>query len=266
MSVQFDPPRGLNQAHLGAFWTRQKGRFPQVRALQPISPATELFGAQGPWSPPSLQFSLTNEPDCRLQLFSADDQWLCQIQVNRLVINWRKRTDDYPRFGAAWRRFRDIWRDWGAFLEDSGLPPAKPHLWDVTYVNRIPQGNLWQDAADWPKVFPGLWGTAFTTVPGADFRGFHGQWVWESPDPPARLYIEPRPGRSDLHAQQLLLLNLTARGPITSPTDDAEANRPMAIDRIASGMEYGHRLIVSAFDTIASPIAKTEWGRHADHD
>src|SRR5690606_26028906 len=134
------------------------------------------------------------EPECRLQMVSEDDQWLCQVQRDRLVVNWRKRTDSYPRFGATWQRMQQAWRDWLEFLKAESLPFPTPRLWEITYVNRIPQGPLWKTPEDWATVFPGLWGS-FSPVEGSRLRGFQGQWVWESDDPCARLYVEAKPGR-----------------------------------------------------------------------
>jgi hypothetical protein len=88
MSVQFDPPYGLTQAHLGAFWQSRRTDFPRVRTIQPIAATNEEFGGPGQWLPASWQFALTNEPECRLQMTSADDQWMWQLQRNRLVVNW----------------------------------------------------------------------------------------------------------------------------------------------------------------------------------
>jgi uncharacterized protein (TIGR04255 family) len=266
MSVQFDPPKGLNQAHLGAFWVTQKASLPHVRAIQPISATNEAFGDQGQWLPPSLQLALTNEPDCRLQMTSPDDEWMCQVQRNRLVINWRKRKAQYPRFGATWERFKSVWRDWQAFLVDSGFGPIKPQLWELTYVNRIPKEGLWNSPLDWPGIFPGLWGGAFASVDGAELRGFYGQWVWESTDPVARLYVEPKPGRSiDKPPQDVLLLSLTARGLVDLEGAEA-AGGPEVIDAVESGMESGHSLIVLTFDKLASKEAKKVWDRDADTD
>ena len=109
MSLQFDPPKGVNQAHLGAFWATQRNLLPIVRAVQPIVSPNEDFGnRRGQWLPPSLQLALTNEPDCRLQMISSDEQWMCQVQRDRLVINWRKRSEQYPRFSSTWSRFRKL--------------------------------------------------------------------------------------------------------------------------------------------------------------
>ena len=91
MSVQFDPPSALTVAHLGQFWATQKNIFPNVKAIQPIISTSEDFGNEGQWLPPSLRLAFSDEPQCRLQMTSADDQWMCQIQPDRLVVNWRKR-------------------------------------------------------------------------------------------------------------------------------------------------------------------------------
>lgn len=261
MSVQFDPPRELNQAHLGAFWATQRDQLPIVRTTQPIATTNEVFGNQGQWLPPSLQFALTNEPECRLQMTSVDDQWMCQVQRNRVVVNWRKRNAEYPRFGATWLRFSAIWRDWQQFLEVSKLPAPKSRLWELTYVNRIPQNGLWEKQADWPNVLPGLWGGGFASFRDATLRGFHGQWVWETIDPPARLYVEPKPG-----PENVLILSLTARGPIAAPQPDAPLDAAASLLQFECGMTCGHDLIVAAFDSISSSEAKKVWKRHADTD
>jgi len=259
ISVQFDPPKGINLAYLGAFWYKHQSSMPGVKTTQPIPMANESFGTELPWIPPSLQLALTNEPDCRLQMTCPDDQWMWQVQRNRFVVNWRKRSDDYPRFKETWNQFEETWIKWLNFLEEVKLPLPVPHLWELTYVNRIPRGGLWQNTQDWPTIFPGLWGGEIASLPGTDLRGCHGQWVWESTQPPARLYIEPRPGRSnDAANQEVLLLNLTARGacePNSDPTNPS-------LNKVQAEMEFGHQWIVAAFDKIASGTAKQEWKRN----
>jgi uncharacterized protein (TIGR04255 family) len=266
MAVQFEPPKGLGQAHLGAFWASRKQEFPHVRAVQPISTANESFGGERQWLPPSLQLALTNEPDSRLQMTSADDQWMLQVQRNRLVINWRKRSNEYPRFETAWDSFKNSWKDWVTFISDLNLTPLIPQLWELTYVNRVPRGPLWNEPADWPNVFPGLWGEKLAVVDDAQLCGFHGQWVWEHSSLPARLYVEPRPVRlPGPPSQEVLSLSFTARG-IVSPEakDDAVGTNCSEIERIEAGIRCGHNFIVSTFDKIASAAAKNAWKRH-DH-
>lgn len=267
MSLQFEPPEGLNQAHLGAFWATQRTSLPIVRAVQPIATTIEVFGNQGQWLPPSLQLALTNEPNCRLQMISSDEQWMCQVQRDRLVINWRKRSEQYPRFSSTWGRFQDTWRLWQSFLADLNFPPLTPRLWELTYVNRISKRDLWESPSDWPRLFPGLWGGELVTVDGSGLRGLQGQWVWESTDPVARLYVEQKPARStDKPPEDVLLLSLTARGPVVPLDAGVHACDVATSELIESGMNCGHSLIVTRFDRIASNDAKRVWGRHADLD
>ncbi len=264
MSVQFEPPRGLNLAHLGAFWAGQRSTFPVVRSAEPIPSTNEVFGDHVQWLPPALLLALTNAPDCRLQMASSDDQWMCQVQRDRLVVNWRKRNEQYPRFSATWSRFIDAWSDWRKFVSELNLAPPIPRQWELTYVNRIPKDDLWDAPSDWPKIFPGIWGGNFANIEGASLKGLQGQWVWESSNPVARLYVEPKPGRThDNPSQPVLLLNLTARGLIDINESKDRTNDAGEIEAIKSGMSCGHGLIVSTFDKLASADAKKTWGRHA---
>ncbi len=262
MSVQFDPPNGLNLAHLGAFWLEHKTLLPRVQAVQPISAKGESFGGKGQWLPPSLQFAITNEPDCRLQMTSDDEQWMYQIQRDRMVVNWRKRGEQYPRYNQTWGRFLEAWNVWIHLLRKLALDPPRPRLWELSYVNRIPKADLWNTPNDWPRIFPGLWGGSFCDMTGVELRGLRGQWVWESSRPPARLYLEPSPGRSnDQPPQDVLLLSLTARGPIELTATEGTAIVRTEFDMIEAGMGCGHAFIVTAFDSISSEAAKTKWGR-----
>lgn len=273
MSVQFEPPQGLTQAHLGGYWMSQRDAFPVVHSAQGIPASAEEFGGRRSWLPPALRLALTEEPDARVQMASADSQWMQQVQANRLVVNWRQPPSKtleaaaYPRFSGTWGRFADAWKSWSEFLIRLAITPPKPTLWELVYVNRIARGTLWQSPADWPSVFPGLWGQGFAEVPGAILGGVHGQWVWETDEPPARLFIEPKPGRGPAPGhQEYLFVSLTARGKV-----GLLQNTPVPDDHgggaIEGGIRHGHGLIVTAFDRIASPAAKKEWKRHDDsHD
>lgn len=262
MSVQFDPPKGMNLGHLGAFWATQKGLLPSVRTAPPIVATREDFGGQTQWRPPSLRLALSSTPDCRLQMTSADDQWVGQVQRDRLVVNWRKRTGQYPRFTATWIRFQQTWQSWQDFLSEFGFASPTPRLWELTYVNRIPSDTLWESPNDWPNVFPGLWGSDFAASNGIGLRGFQGQWVWASTNPVARLYVDMKPGQSgDELPQDTLILTLTARGPVGVPENAAATHDSSAANSIEDGMNWGHDLIVSTFDRISSELAKNTWGR-----
>ena len=192
---------------------------------------------------------------------SEDEQWMVQAQLDRLVVNWRKKQDAYPRFDATLRRFRSAWDALHEFLNGTGIEAPIPRLWEVTYVNRIPKGDLWESPADWPRVFPGLWSSSFASAPGLSLRGLRGQWVWDSEPERARLYVEPTPARSsESPPKELLIVTLTARGPLQVDAESPENGRDVVIE---NGMNLGHDMIVLTFDAIASDLAKEHWKRHA---
>ena len=271
ISVQFETPRGFTQAHLGAYWESQREEFPTVHSTQGLPAINESFAGGRSWLPPSLRLALAEEPDTRVQMTSADKQWVQQVQADRLAVNWRKCDDTatpYPRFTKTLKRFWQCWHDLDRFLERVNLTPATPVVWEVVYVNRIPAGSLWRTAADWPGVFPGLWGKPFASIEGASLAGLQGQWVWETASPTARLYVEPKPGRGpgpDFH--DLLFVTFTARGPLALPAGAAAGDNSREA-AICGAVDLGHRLIVSAFDSLNSAKAKIAWGRNDEslHD
>lgn len=261
LSVQFDPPLGFNVGHFGAFWASQKGRFATVATSPPISTPPEKFGGESQWLPVAYGLGLTNDPQCRLQMTSGDGEWMGQIQADRLVLNWRKKAAAYPRFGEANRRFLDLWRALQDFFINERLVSPTPRLWEVTYVNRIPKGELWNSPQDWQAVFPGLWGGVSKAADGLVFRGFQGRWVWDAPRENGRLYVDAYPASSaDDPKTELLMVSLTARGPIKPSGQRPGITEVLQV--IQAGMDLGHDLIVSTFDTIGSNRAKKHWGRH----
>lgn len=265
ISVQFETPRGFTQAHLGAYWESQREAFPTVHSTQGLPAINESFAGGRSWLPPSLRLALAEEPDTRVQMTSADKQWVQQVQADRLVVNWRKRDDaatPYPRFTRTLERFLKCWGDLHHFFKRVNLAAAKPVVWEVVYVNRIPAGPLWRSAGDWPSIFPGLWGKPFASIEGAALAGLQGQWVWETTSPAARLYVEPKPGRGPgPDSQDLLFVTFTARGPLTLSAG-AEIGDTSAEAAIWNAADSGHRLIVSAFDSLNSSEAKQAWGRN----
>jgi uncharacterized protein (TIGR04255 family) len=257
MSVQFEPPSGLTMAHLGAYWWLNRESYPVVVDAKPISASKESFRNQEPWFPPSLRFAITDQINFRLQMKSSDEQWVCQIQQDRFVVNWRKQEDRYPRFREAWERFQRDWTSWNKFLTELYSPASEtiPYMWELAYVNRIPKGTLWKSPADWDKIFPSLCVSPSDSNKVGSLQGVRGQWIWDSSDPTVRLNVELVPRRfRGSPDEDSLMLNLTARGPI----DVASCGKLTAIQ---SGMDCGHSMIVSMFDSLASPTAKQKWNR-----
>lgn len=144
------------------------------------------------------------------------------------------------------------------------MPAATPAVWEVVSFNKIPSGEIWKTAADWPSVFPGLWAGPLAAIEGATIAGLQGQWVRETADPTARFYVEPKPARGPAPGfQDLLSATLTARGRLALPTKGAAGETGSVAD-IELGRRWGHDLIVGAFDSLASSEAKKAWERGDD--
>lgn len=264
MAARFNAGGAVNAGHLGAFWSQVRDRFPTVHAAQPIASRAAAFDTEAQWTPPAIRFAVTDQPDCRLQMTAPDDEtWMWQVQSDRLVVNWRKRSSQYPRYSEALREFGRAWRQWARFLAETG-EAVEPVAWELTYVNEIPAGpdELWETVEQWPEMLPGLLGVPRRGAGGLTLAGLHGQWVWQHADPPAELIVSPAPAtREQRHA---LILKLAARGPIDQENQPAEPMDPIdeSYRSLEAGLNVGHRLIVSTFDAMVSDAAKQHWGRH----
>jgi len=268
MAGQFNARHTINPGHLGAFWSRVRDEFPSVHTTQPIATRREVFQTGAQWTPPAIRLAVTNRPDCRLQMTSADDQtWMWQVQSDRLVVNWRKRSSEYPRYSVALDEFERAWGRWARFVDEIGNETGEgiePVGWELTYVNEIPSGpnELWQSPDQWPGILPGLFAGPSGDVDGLTLAGLHGEWVWKHADPPAELIVSPAPTMRE--QRHMLVLKLTARGPVGQDDRPAEPmNAAGAGGRpLAAGLNVGHRLIVNMFHALVSDAAKQHWGVH----
>ena len=258
LGVQFEPVAGFTNAHLGAYWKwllahaqapldTEWSRLTDAPALEP---AFERFEEHQSWLAPDFKMRVMTYPPARLQVRNASNDAMIQIQNSRLLYNWiGKPGQDYarydhnvrPMFDSAYTLFRD-------FLDDEGLEAPTENQWEVTYVNHIPQGTVWQVPADWPRLFVGLPGP---WAPSTDVRLEHvgGSWRFEISPKRGRLHIDlKRIVLQGEEPKEALRLTLTARGPI------GESGTPLP-----EGLDLGRRTIVRTFEDITSAEAHRAW-------
>jgi|ERR1700730_1115159 uncharacterized protein (TIGR04255 family) len=84
LGVQFSAV--LNPVHLGLYYQRVKTRFPKIQMQSPVLPVFETFGTGGL---PGPQFAFTHGMQPRMWFLSDDDNFLIQLQSDRLLVNWR---------------------------------------------------------------------------------------------------------------------------------------------------------------------------------
>jgi hypothetical protein len=136
------------------------------------------------------------------------------------------------------------------FLRDCGLDAPIYSQWEMTYFNAIPRGELWNSPADWASVFPGLFGRFDHRDIGLVCESSSGALKFEIPPKRGRVYVSGQHARME-GGQEILQLNLTARGPVITGEEE------WSLD---AGMTSGHAALVRTFHGIASASARSHWG------
>jgi uncharacterized protein (TIGR04255 family) len=163
LGVHFHPIQGLTAAHFGIFWkTVLRPDWTRAVEAPPIVEQTERFSDMPSWlniSPGSvIAVPLSAHSSSRLQISNSTGDRMVQLQSNRFHYNWKRTEGPYPSYFAVREEFSQQFRHFRQFVEEQGLGQVKPFQWEVTYVDYIPPGVLWQSPEDWHKVIPGLLG------------------------------------------------------------------------------------------------------------
>jgi uncharacterized protein (TIGR04255 family) len=254
IGVQFDQIPNLTSAHLGWYWREVLGKS-WVRALEtvPLQDQFENFGEQTRRLPfPGLTAKmLSSLPSPRIQFMTEADDRVIQIQNTKFLYNWRKREAVYPRFKDLYPEFIGELDRFREFLKSASLGDATFNQWEITYVNHIEKGEIWNTPEDWHKILPRLF-PAPRKSSGIRLERESGEISFEVTPERGRLHIQIVSGKSLESGDEILELNLTARGPIV------RNNPTLGLD---SGIELGHRVLVEAFAGMASETALKAWGK-----
>jgi uncharacterized protein (TIGR04255 family) len=253
LGVQFDRLPGLKNAHLGAFWKAlHRIEWPVVEDAPPLSPQFERFDPTSAWAR-AIQLQLTQDPACRLQIKNTDGDRMIQVQNGRLHFNWLgKGGEAYPRYEKVQSEFAPLLKRFEQFLSDESLGEFRPNQWEITYVNDIPQGTVWNTPADW-RFFKPL--AAVPTIEGvAEGESFGGQWHFVIPPQRGRLHID----WEHLKSRQVgnncvpgfIRVTFTARGPVG----------PNGVSTVLEGLDMGRATIVRSFQKLMSDDANRFWG------
>ena len=205
IGVHFSPIPGFTSAHFGWFWKCYLDEsWINAREAMRLPDQAEKFGEQLSWVLPNvLQFMDASETN-RIQFTDAERGQMIQLQNNRFHYNWQKRSLPYPSFETNYEAFSRFFELFHRFLCEAGLSPTPNHSWEITYVDHIPKGTLWDNPSDWPAIFPGLFGSLKCPSGGIEFEGLGGEWRFE---------IAPQRGRLRLSVQLAKAEGAGQRGP-----------------------------------------------------
>jgi uncharacterized protein (TIGR04255 family) len=254
LGVQFVRLDGFTNAHLGAFWASlDRSEWPETSNAPSLEPQFERF-EETAWASFGSRFTLTNDPSSRLQIRNADRNRMIQVQSNRLHFNWLgKDGDPYPSYEVVKDGFDRTYQMFAEFANKEGFGEIRPNQWEITYVNHILRGTVWQTPADWSRFF-----CLLGDVPGGSdvvAEGFAGRWRFVIPEKKGRLHVEWQQGAKDVEdgdKQQMVRLTFTARGPVSD--DEREQVT------FSTGLDLGREAIVRSFKRFMSDEANRRWG------
>ncbi len=253
ISAQFAPLDNLNVAHIGIFWHEMLSILPEwgdasLVEAQRIEDVIEEL-SEGP-SFQTLGVTVKETPpDMRLQIKRSDEERMMQIQNTRFVYNWRRRTaGEYPSFAATFSEFSKYYSMFGQHLSKRKLGELQPNQWEVTYVNHIPKGTLWDKVDDWATILPGLFTPTGHGSGEVAFETMSGGWKYRLDKDRGRLHVVLQHALTQ-EKDEILSLRFIARGPV----DVTQGCK------LESGVEIGHQAIIQTFDSIVSDEARQFW-------
>jgi uncharacterized protein (TIGR04255 family) len=212
IGAQFEPI-SLPAVGIGLFWNRLRDRYPTPSDRPPIGQRFERFDADQAGAPELSIEALAAPPLPRLFMEDESGNWVLQLQQDRLLHNWRKKTDDdvYPRYEVVYNRFLEAWQDWLGFLPDIGQEAPRVNQLELTYVNHVPQGEGWEDVGDVGNVFPSIgWHPTGEFLPAPEGLNWRAQF--RMPDDAGRLHVAVQQAVRRADRRLVLLCELTARG------------------------------------------------------
>ncbi len=247
LGAQFDELAGFLSVHLGLFWERVRSEYPEAEDRPPLPSAFEGTPSQQP----GLEL-LELPPLRRSFLIHSEKNYLLQVQPTRFLHNWRKlrSTDAYPRFAAAEERFTKNWETFRQFIADNRLGPLKVNQYELTYINHIPSDGTkfplavseYSHIFNWPRQRS----DPFLPNPvslGMDLR-------FPLPEDRGALRVNVKHGKRRTDEHEVLVLDLTARGPARNDAADMK-----------SWFALAHEWIVRGFTDLTTPRAHAQWER-----
>ncbi len=80
---------------------------------------------------------------------------MVQNQNGRLHFNWLGEVGGpYPHYETVRSQFGRVLDQFIGFIAQEQAGDFRPNQWEVTYLNHIPQGTVWNNPIDWSFFRP----------------------------------------------------------------------------------------------------------------
>jgi uncharacterized protein (TIGR04255 family) len=257
LSVQFEPVKALRTPQLGLLWQEFIARFPLIEEHPPLEPVIERFGGLPRAGRGTVQFQMLDTPPVpRCWFLNNEGTELIQVQPDRFIHNWRKKTGDeeYPRYERLREIFSSELTVFCRFLDTQGLGQLCPNQCEVTYVNHIISGKGWQELGELGAVvtvFDPRYSDSFLSQPEDARLAVRFVIRDDKGEPLGRLHVVAEPAYRTSDGHPMYVLNLTARG---RPEGEG-------IEGVLAFLDIGREWVVRGFTAITTPEMHRVWRR-----
>lgn len=259
LGVQFKRLPKLTTPYLSLFWESLGPEWVNVEEVPALEPQYERFAEEKSWTlANTVNIRVSQVPEVLLRISNSQRTRMIQVQNGRLHYNWLGAggTQDYPHYSVVRPEFEEILSKFRQFLEKKSLGTMDHDQWEVTYIDHIPKGTVWNGPSDWAKLFPSL-PLASSVASDITIDTILMRLSFEIAPQKGRLHIQFQHGAiqnpKDPARKELLRMDLTARGPTDGSTN------------VLAGLNLGRNSIVRAFFNLTSPEAHTYWGYKDAH-
>lgn len=256
LSAQFLPIEGFTASHFGLMWQKLRADFPIIEQQSPVLHQIEKFGIL---SNPSNGLRLElfeGESSPRALFVSKDRQEVVQIQIDRLMHNWRAQSDkdEYPSYKTLRPSFEQQLKSFLVFLNEENLPTPMFNQCELTYVSVLTMGEdgLKQPAFGealtvWPNQATAEW------LKEPEFTRLTQQFVIPDANkrPIGRLHLDAHPAIRVSDNKNICKLSLTAR--LHPGGQDLES--------VLESLDLGHEWIVKSFSAITTSKMHDLWNK-----
>lgn len=247
--VQFEILPELKNVHLGVFWKQLGKEWSGIKELPPLNFQYEKFAEKEAWREEEIKLEVVKDINLRLQIGNDLKNRMVQIQNGRLHYNWLGHENgEYPEYENIRPEYFEILDKFLLFLKEEKLGDFQPNQWEITYVNYIPRGTVWDKPEDWIDLFPRMVMLKAKSKLN-ELESFVGEWHYEIKPQQGRLHVNLKHGKRE--DNEIIVMTLTARGPICQSEDKKHS--------LDEGLKLGHDSIVIAFKDLTSDSAHKYW-------
>ncbi len=248
--VTFEKLDNLIAPHLGLLWQQYQPDFPRVEEVPNLPTPIEIF--EGQTLQGQIEFS--NAPSLPRELFiSEDEDTIIQVQRERFAHNWRKLRveNSYPRYDNVIKSFQERFSTFENFIKNAGME-ISPVQYELTYVNQIPEGDLWKKVSDIGNIFNKINFSFGEGLMLEEPESINWRISFVLPNQSGRLYAIVKTGaKRTIDDKEVIVFDLTVRG----------IGQDKSLSNMKQWFDVAREWIVKGFTDLTTSEAQKLWRR-----